>query len=267
VGCSVRARRLSSRASRTRLRIRRSSRQDAASLQDASRGRGQPQLFAPCSPMHSLARSRTKVADSRGRDRYVSPYAPFYFDGNYPGGGARFYGTCFPLEHSALAWALTRFGLHGSPVPLALLGFAFATELRSPSSSPNAKEAGPYVRAVLLEHHRVNRGSSLRVDGPWFNLGFEPTHDRAPWALVVAPATTRCARRDLWEASGAPTSTSTRTSRVVVGLLPSWRGDARVCGGEQRFEAESSGPPFRFGRFRRSVVSFVRRRAGRGLCG
>lgn len=33
-------------------------------------------------------------------------YAPFYFDGSYPGGGARFYADVLPLEHALIAVAL-----------------------------------------------------------------------------------------------------------------------------------------------------------------
>jgi len=36
----------------------------------------------------------------------VLAYAPFYFDGNYPGGGARFFSDALPLEHALLAVAV-----------------------------------------------------------------------------------------------------------------------------------------------------------------
>lgn len=38
---------------------------------------------------------------------HVAAYAPFYFDGNYPGGGARFFADVLPVEHALLALALT----------------------------------------------------------------------------------------------------------------------------------------------------------------
>src|SRR5690606_35865816 len=61
----------------------------------------------------------------------VLAYAPFYFDGNYPGGGARMFIDAVPLEH-----ALAAIGLHAlaaTRVPrtaalaaaLGLMGFAF----------------------------------------------------------------------------------------------------------------------------------------------
>jgi len=39
----------------------------------------------------------------------IAVYIPFYFDGNYPGGGARFYADVLPLEHVLAAIAVTRF--------------------------------------------------------------------------------------------------------------------------------------------------------------
>lgn len=38
----------------------------------------------------------------------VLAYAPFYFDGNYPGGGARFLTDALPLEHALVALAVAR---------------------------------------------------------------------------------------------------------------------------------------------------------------
>jgi len=39
----------------------------------------------------------------------ILAYVPFYFDGNYPGGGARFYADVLPLEHVLLALAALHF--------------------------------------------------------------------------------------------------------------------------------------------------------------
>ncbi|MBK9260781.1 MAG: hypothetical protein IPM54_13300 [Polyangiaceae bacterium] len=39
----------------------------------------------------------------------IAVYVPFYFDGNYPGGGARFYADVLPLEHVLAAIAVARF--------------------------------------------------------------------------------------------------------------------------------------------------------------
>jgi hypothetical protein len=61
----------------------------------------------------------------------IVAYAPFYFDGSYPGGGARFFADVLPVEHAlmalATAWVLPRVPLLRKGlfvVGLACLGFA-----------------------------------------------------------------------------------------------------------------------------------------------
>ncbi|HEY3255980.1 MAG TPA: hypothetical protein VGJ91_18605, partial [Polyangiaceae bacterium] len=51
-------------------------------------------------------------------------YAPFYFDGSYPGGGTRLFAELLPLEHALLAIALVRLGWTAIALPLSLVGFA-----------------------------------------------------------------------------------------------------------------------------------------------
>jgi len=61
----------------------------------------------------------------------ILAYAPFYFDGDYPGGGARFFADVLPIEHALLALAVA-FVLPSVPLlrrasgllALSLLGFA-----------------------------------------------------------------------------------------------------------------------------------------------
>jgi len=51
-------------------------------------------------------------------------YLPFYFDGSYPGGGARMYADILPLEHVLLATYLGEAARFRWFVPLSLCGFA-----------------------------------------------------------------------------------------------------------------------------------------------
>lgn len=66
----------------------------------------------------------------------IAVYVPFYFDGNYPGGGARFYADVLPLEHVLAAIAVTHFAerardphrkqrIVSAVLALVPLGFAF----------------------------------------------------------------------------------------------------------------------------------------------
>lgn len=55
----------------------------------------------------------------------VLAYAPFYFDGNYPGGGARLLSDALPLEHALIAVVLAAHARVGFAVAsVAFLGFA-----------------------------------------------------------------------------------------------------------------------------------------------
>ncbi len=55
----------------------------------------------------------------------LAAYAPFYFDGNYPGGGARFLADALPLEHALIAVAVAGSVRGGWAVlGVAFLGFA-----------------------------------------------------------------------------------------------------------------------------------------------
>ncbi len=66
----------------------------------------------------------------------IAAYAPFYFDGSYPGGGARMFADALPFEHALLALALAgvaraerapRFGRAlGAILGLSLFGFALS---------------------------------------------------------------------------------------------------------------------------------------------
>jgi hypothetical protein len=51
-------------------------------------------------------RARSIVAASSVVLLHVLAYAPFYFDGNYPGGGARFFADVLPIEHALIVVGL-----------------------------------------------------------------------------------------------------------------------------------------------------------------
>jgi hypothetical protein len=135
-------------------------------------------------------------------------YLPFYFDGNYPGGGARLYADILPLEHvlatlgmASLAAALPWGGMKQLPrvtsvcVALALFGFA----LRSGAAHAQLRdrEGGrPMYQTVARDGATL-----LFVDTDHgFNLAFDPDaparvarrrggdFDRLTWELRGKPA-------------------------------------------------------------------------------
>ncbi len=129
----------------------------------------------------------------------VVAYVPFYFDGNYPGGGARLLADALPFEHVLLALALVRLGRARMGVGLALLWFGVSSEaghreLRDreggrPMFEPSRATAAGGTRNLVLV--RTDHG---------FNLGHDP---RSPGPLVARDGT-REENRWLVQALGDP---------------------------------------------------------------
>jgi hypothetical protein len=172
---------------------------------------------------------------------FVLAYAPFYFPGNYPGGGARFLADVLPLEHVLVAWAAWRLGCTRFVVPLALTGFAFHTSYAHRALAE--REGGrPMFEPRVLEEARVQRGLVFVQTDHGFNLGHVPGADPRHRVVVAR------ARRDahdalLRERLGRPPSylyaydpfASASTGRLLP-YQPS-------VGPRLRFEAESAWPP------------------------
>jgi hypothetical protein len=144
----------------------------------------------------------------------VLAYAPFYFDGNYPGGGARFFVDVLPLEHVLLARGLlslapasTRARATLAVVTLSLVGFGlrgagqhaalarregglpmFEPErvTRALAATPNARPLKPLV-FVSTDHG--------------FALGHDPS-GRAPFEVLRARGDDL--DRLAWEQRGEP---------------------------------------------------------------
>ena len=88
-------------------------------------------VLVPLARRRAAKRSPAVVAAALLVALHMLTYAGFYFDGNYPGGGARFFADVLPVEHALLALAVAR--LAGSVrfvrgafalVAVVLVGFA-----------------------------------------------------------------------------------------------------------------------------------------------
>lgn len=110
-------------------------------------------------------------------------YIPFYFDGNYPGGGARFYADVLPLEHVLAAIAVTRFAERAIDTRsmqlrlaalLALVPLGFAFRGSSQHAALRDREGGrPMFEPSRLPD--VSSPAMLFVDTDHgFNLAFDP---------------------------------------------------------------------------------------------
>ena len=151
----------------------------------------------------------------------VLAYAPFYFDGNYPGGGARFYADGLAVElvlvalaFVSLAPALAARGrtpapirrllaLGTLPVALACAGFAFSGQVEH--ARLRDREGGrPMFLARDLEAAGVLGGLVFVDTDHGFGLGFDPRARASASTLEVARFRGDAHDRLLWEARGRP---------------------------------------------------------------
>lgn len=108
----------------------------------------------------------------------IAVYAPFYFDGNYPAGGARFYIDALPLEHVLLAVGIASWRFRAWVPGLSLLGFALHTAYDHHSLM--LREGGapmfPSRSEIRAELGDPTRTRVVFVDTDHgFNLGFDPS--------------------------------------------------------------------------------------------
>lgn len=131
----------------------------------------------------------------------VLAYLPFYYDGNYPAGGARMFADVLPLEHLLLAAWLAPLPWRGLAGPLALAGFALHTAYDH--ALLGSREGGrPYFEPSVLEAAGVRRGLVFVPSDHGFNLAHEPAsgmralellrwrgdgHDRVAWEARGKP--------------------------------------------------------------------------------
>jgi hypothetical protein len=108
-------------------------------------------------------------------------YTPFYFDGNYPGGGARMFADVLPLQHvlAALglgAWRLGDRRMSSPAAAAALIGaslFGFAWHLGAHHEQLRDREGG---RPMFVAHVAQDKPGILFVDTDHgFNLAYDPT--------------------------------------------------------------------------------------------
>lgn len=131
----------------------------------------------------------------------VVAYVPFYFDGNYPSGGARLFADILPFQHAILGWGMTRTRIGRYAPALALAGFSvygshqhawLATE-QSGRPAFDSRLATPPA------------GSLVFVTGDHaFNLGHEPDPRRARY--TVARLRGDAHDHALWRHLGSPAS-------------------------------------------------------------
>ncbi|WP_437715440.1 hypothetical protein WMF45_02915 [Sorangium sp. So ce448] len=194
----------------------------------------------------------------------IAAYAPFYFDGNYPGGGARFFADVLPVEHVLAAMAALALAeraataahaergparRRGAPLAAALLAAAlplagFAFRAGFDHAALRDREGGlPMFDPAAVARAGVSRGLVFVDTDHGFNLGFDP----APEDVAVLRYRGDAIDRMAWEARGRPPAYRYRFAIPDGGGLASVSITPLVFDaeppGEARIEGESLWPP------------------------
>jgi len=167
-------------------------------------------------------------------------YAPFYFDGSYPGGGTRLFADVLPLEHVLLSIALVRLEWTVPAFVLSLAAFALHGSFAHRALAE--REGGrPMFEAGVLESAGVTHGLVFIDTDHGFNLGHDPGQRDAQHRIVVARHEHDAHDWRLWNELGRPAS-----------FLYSYSAGSANAHGEltpyvpqvtTRFEAEAEWPP------------------------
>jgi hypothetical protein len=130
-------------------------------------------------------------------------YVPFYFDGNYPGGGARFLCEAIPFCQILVARAACDLRVAWLAPPVAIAGFALYA--RHGHEELRDREGGqPLFEPAVVARAGVARGLLLVDTDHAFNLGHDPRAEDPRTSLVVARARDDAHDRELYERLGRP---------------------------------------------------------------
>ena len=169
-------------------------------------------------------------------------YAPFYFDGSYPGGGTRLFADILPIEHVLLAIALVRLDWSAFALPLSLAGFALHASFAHRALAE--REGGrPMYEEDVLRQAGVDHGLVFVDTDHGFNLGHDPGKQDARHQVVVARSTHDAREWLLWDRLGRPESfryVYRAGARDARGQLEPYTPGAPPA---LRFEAEATWPP------------------------
>lgn len=165
-------------------------------------------------------------------------YVPFYFDGNYPGGGARFLSEAIPFCQVLVARALLDLRLDKLAAPLALAGFAL--HARHGHDALRDREGGrPMFEPEVVARAGVTRGLLFVDTDHGFNLGFDPAKLDPRTGLLVARLKRDANDRAVYERLGRPATyrysydVNGRSSPLVTPFIPA---------PSRRFEGEAEWP-------------------------
>jgi hypothetical protein len=174
---------------------------------------------------------------------HVLAYLPFYFDGSYPGGGARFFSDIIPLELCLVAGFFVHHRLSRWLFPLSLFGFALHGAFEH-LQLRNRDGGRPMFEADFLKAQGITRGLVFVDTDHGFLLGHEPRTTTKKSDLVVARHHGDAHDRLLWEHLGRPSAFhyqfNPAISNAHAQVTPIRADELSKLEG---FEAEASWPP------------------------
>ncbi len=138
----------------------------------------------------------------------IAAYVPFYFDGNYPGGGGRFFCDVLPVEHVLAAIAVADFAarrrapLRWAAAPLALALAGFAVRAGFDHAALRDRDGGrPLFEPAELARAGVTAGLVFVDTDHGFDLAFDPG---GRGGIAIARFHGDALDRFAWEARGRP---------------------------------------------------------------
>ncbi len=198
-------------------------------------------VLVPFAMLHALYRRTTRLPLLLIALQFCA-YLPFYFDGVYPGGGARFYADILPVEHVLLALPL---GFTKNPrlttrltilvLGLAFVGFAYRGS-RDHGYLRDRDGGRPAFQAEAIAEAHVDHGL-LFVDGDaTFGIAYI-AGVKADSGLAVARCKGGAHDYHLWRKLGSPPSYYYRFGEKSPSLEP------YTPKATDRFESENEWPP------------------------
>jgi hypothetical protein len=189
----------------------------------------------------ALRRERARVAAVAVLG-IVAAYAPFYFDGNYPGGGARFFADALPLEHALIAFGLVRLGLARFALPVALASFAVHTAYDHRKLA--AREGGrPMYEPSVVASAGIQRGLLFVDTDHGFDLAYDGRVTDPREGVVVARRRRDAHDAILWDRLGRPPAYAYEFPFTAQAASPRVAPLPLEVPRAPRFEAEAEWPP------------------------
>jgi hypothetical protein len=146
----------------------------------------------------------------------ILAYVPFYFDGSYPGAGARFFADVLPVEHVLLVLAVTMIATRAGPakqirdftrgafVLFALMLVGFFVHAVHEHIKLRDRDSGPMFEPDVLAHASLTSGLVFVDTDHGFGLGNDPNATNAAKKLVVARLKNDARDRMLFDALDRP---------------------------------------------------------------